>query len=260
MVKQRVVCVMQTTYGTEAVHVLHVSEAHRRLLLHLVVLDRVHAPTQRRRIPVHVVKRALQTIFGMEAPRVLHVPMVVQRRPVVQHLVVLLDHARAHRHLQDQRVRRVRQLRIQEQPVICAVQTILGTEARVLRVKITVQQTLVQHLVLLEIVHATDLNFRHLYVHARQGTLGIMHRRRVIYVLQTMCGMEAVHVLHVDMARRRLVVQRLVVLDRVRVHWGGLVHSVIHVQRDTQEQIVIRALQTMHGTGLRVFSVPISVQ
>ena len=87
-----------------------------------------------------------------------------------------------------------------------------------------------------------------------------MHRRRVIHVLQTMCGMEAVHVLHVDMARRRLVVQRLVVLDRVRVHWGGLVHSVIHVQRDTQEQIVIRALQTMHGTGLRVFSVPISVQ
>jgi len=87
-----------------------------------------------------------------------------------------------------------------------------------------------------------------------------MHRRRVIHVLQTMCGMEAVHVLHVSMVHRRLVVQRLVVPDRVRVHWGGLVQHVHRVQRDTREQIVVRAIQTMHGTGLRVFSVPISVQ
>ena len=44
-----------------------------------------------------------------------------------------------------------------------------------------------------------------------------MDRRRVIHVLQTMCGTEATRVLRVSMVvHRRLMVQRLVVMDRVR--------------------------------------------
>jgi len=85
--EQIVIGVMQTMCGTGQ-RVSHVSTAWRQVLPFRVVLDRVHAPTQRRRIPVHVVKRALQTMCGMEATPVFHVSTVVQLHQL-QHLVVL---------------------------------------------------------------------------------------------------------------------------------------------------------------------------